>query len=190
MSLLAVFALAAALAMDAFAVSVSASASLPAVSWRHYFRFSFHFGLFQFMMPVIGWALGLSVRSYIEAWDHWIAFALLALVGLNMLREAFSGDEEEGCSGGDPSRGFMLILLAVATSIDAMAVGLSFAMIGESVWIPAVVIGLVCSALTAVGVKLGRILGGSSILGEKASVIGALILFGIGIKILFEHGVF
>lgn len=183
-----VLAIALALAMDAFAVSVSAAATLPAVTWRHYFRFSFHFGLFQFLMPVVGWALGLSVRSYIEAWDHWIAFALLSLVGLNMLREAFFG-EEETHSSGDPSRGVQLIMLAVATSIDAMAVGLSFAMIGVSVWGPAVIIGVVCAAVTAAGVKLGRMLGGSELLGNKVSVLGALVLIGIGVKILYEHGV-
>ncbi len=184
-----VFAIALALAMDAFAVSVSAAASLPSVTWRHYFRFSFHFGLFQFLMPVIGWALGLSVRGYIEAWDHWIAFALLSLVGLNMLREAFFGEEEQAHASGDPSRGVQLVMLAVATSIDAMAVGLSFAMIGVSVWGPAVIIGLVCAAVTAAGVKLGRIIGGSDILGNKVSVLGALVLIGIGVKILYEHGV-
>ena len=188
MTFFTVFAIALALAMDAFAVSVSAAATLPSVTWRHYFRLTFHFGLFQFLMPVIGWALGLSVRSYIEAWDHWIAFALLTLVGLNMLREAWFGEEEEKRSG-DPTRGLQLIMLAVATSIDAMAVGLSFAMIGVSVWGPAVIIGLVCAAVTAAGVKLGRLLGGSDILGNKVSVLGALVLIGIGVKILYEHGV-
>ena len=187
-TLFAVLAIALALAMDAFAVSVSAAATLPSVTWRHYFRLSFHFGLFQFLMPVIGWALGVSVRGYIEAWDHWIAFALLSLVGLSMLREAWSGEEEEEHSG-DPSRGLQLVMLAVATSIDAMAVGLSFAMIGVSVWGPAVIIGLVCAAVTAAGVKLGRILGGSALLGNKVSVLGALVLIGIGVKILHEHGV-
>lgn len=186
---LTVLAIALALAMDAFAVSVSAAATLPVVTWRHYFRLSFHFGLFQFLMPVIGWALGVSVRSYIEAWDHWIAFALLSLVGLNMLREAFFGEEEETHGSGDPSRGVQLVMLAVATSIDAMAVGLSFAMIGVSVWGPAVIIGLVCAAVTAAGVKLGRIIGRSDILGNKVSVLGALVLIGIGVKILYEHGV-
>lgn len=188
MSFLSVLAIAVALAMDAFAVSVSAAATLPVVTWRHYFRLSFHFGLFQFLMPVVGWALGLSVRGYIETWDHWIAFAMLALVGLNMLREAWFGEEEEGASG-DPSRGLQLVMLAVATSIDAMAVGLSFAMLGVSVWWPAAVIGLVCAAITATGVKLGRLLGSSSFLGNKASVLGGLVLIGIGLKILHEHGV-
>ena len=188
MTFLTVFAIALALAMDAFAVSVSAAATLPSVTWRHYFRLSFHFGLFQFLMPVVGWALGVSVRGYIEAWDHWIAFAMLSLVGLNMLREALFGEEEEKRSG-DPTRGVQLIMLSVATSIDAMAVGLSFAMIGVSVWWPAVVIGLVCAAVTAAGVKIGRILGGTRILGNKVSVLGGLVLIGMGIKILHEHGV-
>lgn len=188
MTFLTVFAIALALAMDAFAVSVSAAATLPSVTWRHYFRLSFHFGLFQFLMPVVGWALGVSVRGYIEAWDHWIAFAMLSLVGLNMLREALFGEEEEKRSS-DPTRGVQLIMLSVATSIDAMAVGLSFAMIGVSVWWPAVVIGLVCAAVTAAGVKIGRILGGTRILGNKVSVLGGLVLIGIGIKILHEHGV-
>lgn len=189
MSFLSSLAVAIALAMDAFAVAVSSSASLRRVDIGHYFRMALTFGAFQAAMPVIGWALGISVRSWIEAWDHWIAFGLLLLVGLNMLREAFSGEEEEE-RGGDPSRGATLILLAVATSIDAMAVGLSFSMAGISVWMPALVIGLVCVALTALGIKLGSSLGRSELLGGKAAVVGALVLIGIGVKILHEHGVF
>lgn len=189
MSFLSSFAIALALAMDAFAVSVSSSASLRKVDMGHYFRMALAFGLFQFAMPVIGWLLGLSVRDYIEAWDHWIAFGLLSFVGLNMLREAMGNREEEGPKG-DPSRGVTLILLAVATSIDALAVGLSFSMIGVSVWEPAVIIGLVCAGLTALGVKLGSALGRSEILGGRAAVLGAVVLIGIGVKILYEHGVF
>ena len=125
---------------------------------------------------------------HIETWDHWIAFAMLSLVGLNMLREAWFGEEEESSSG-DPTRGVQLVMLAVATSIDAMAVGLSFAMIGVPVWGPSIIIGLVCAAVTAAGVKLGRILGGTRLLGNKVAVLGGLVLIGIGIKILHEHGV-
>ena len=189
MSFFAILAIALALAMDAFAVSVSAAATLPVITWRHYFRLSFHFGLFQFLMPVIGWFLGVSVHSYIEAWDHWIAFGLLSLVGVNMLREAWSGEEEEAGAGGDPSRGLQLIMLAVATSIDALAVGLSFAMINVSVWWPAAVIGIVCAAVTAAGVKLGRMLGSTSLSGNRAAILGGLVLIGIGVKILHAHGV-
>ena len=189
MSLLSSLAVAIALALDAFAVSVSAGASLRRVDIGHYLRMALTFGVFQAAMPVIGWTLGISVRSWIEAWDHWIAFGLLLLVGLNMLREAFGG-EEEGERGGDPSRGATLLLLAVATSIDAMAVGLSFSMAGISVWMPALVIGLVCAVLTALGIKLGSSLGRSELLGGKAEVLGAFVLIGIGVKILHEHGVF
>ena len=188
-NILAVLAIALALSMDAFAVSVSASATIGSVTWKHYVRLAGAFGFFQFLMPVIGWALGVSVRSYIEAWDHWIAFALLALVGINMLREAFGGGEEEEKSSGDPSRGLQLFMLAVATSIDAMAVGLSFAVIGVSVWGPAILIGLVCAVVTASGVQLGHLLGRSKLLGSRISVLGGLVLIGIGVKILFEHGV-
>ena len=189
MSFLSSLAVAIALAMDAFAVSVSASATLGRVNIGHYLRMSLTFGFFQFAMPVIGWALGLSVKDLIEVWDHWIAFALLFFVGMNMLREAFFGNDEEECQG-DPSRGATLILLAVATSIDALAVGLSFSMAGISVWMPAVIIGLVCAALTALGIRLGSALGRSEFLGKKAAVLGALVLIGIGVKILHEHGVF
>ncbi len=189
MSLLSSFALALALAMDAFAVSVSSSAALKKVEFGHYFRMASAFGFFQFAMPIVGWMLGLSVRGYIEAWDHWIAFCLLAFVGLNMLREA-AGGNGEATRTGDPSRGLTLLLLAVATSIDALAVGLSFSVIGLSVWGPAAVIGLVCAVLTVVGIKLGSVLGSSEVLGGKASVVGALVLIGIGGKILYEHGVF
>lgn len=189
MSVLSSFALAVALAMDAFAVALSSSAALRRISWSHVARMSLAFGFFQFFMPVVGWALGLSVRDFIEAWDHWIAFALLSFVGLNMLREAFGGEDEEQ-QRGDPSRGFTLLLLAVATSIDALAVGLSFSMIGVSVWGPAVIIGLVCAVLTALGVWLGARLGRSDLLGGKAACLGALVLIGIGVKILHEHGVF
>lgn len=188
MSLLSSLAIALALAMDAFAVSISSSSALRQVSLGHFLRMSLTFGLFQFLMPVIGWTLGLSVHDYIEAWDHWIAFGLLTFVGLNMLREAFSEEDEE--QRGDPSRGFTLILLAVATSIDALAVGFSFSMAGIDVWGPAVIIGLVCVALTALGVWLGSRLGRSDLLGGKAAVLGALVLIGIGVNILREHGVF
>ena len=189
MSLLSSFAVALALAMDAFAVALSSSVSLGRADIGHYVRMSLAFGFFQFAMPVIGWALGLSVRSWIEAWDHWIAFALLLAVGLNMLREAFFCEEEGECSG-NPSRGVTLLLLAVATSIDALAVGLSFSMAGISVWMPSAVIGLVCAALTALGIRLGTALGHSELLGGKAALLGAFVLIGIGVNILHEHGVF
>lgn len=189
MSYIEILAIAVALSMDAFAVSVSTSASLKKIQIGHYIRFAPAFGGFQFLMPVLGWLLGISVVQYIEAFDHWIAFGLLALVGGNMIKEALSRDEETQSDKKDPTRGITLLILAVATSIDALAVGLSFSMIGVSVWKPALIIGIVCAAISAIGIKLGALLGNLKMLGEKAGLIGGIVLIGIGLKILFEHGV-
>lgn len=189
MSFIEILALAVALAMDAFAVAVATGVSLPSVTWRHAFRMPASFGLFQFLMPVLGWGMGLSVYKYIEPWDHWIAFAMLVLVGFGMLKEAWSRDGKAPKKG-DVTQGLMLLMLSVATSIDALAVGLSFAMIGVSVWRPALVIGLVCAVITLAGFALGRLAGKSTLLGKKAQVLGALVLFGIGVRILHEHQVF
>ncbi|MCK5195152.1 MAG: manganese efflux pump, partial [Desulfobulbaceae bacterium] len=104
--------------MDAFAVSIATGVSLKDVSFRQTFRLSWHFGLFQAMMPVIGWSAGLSIRAYIEGYDHWVAFVLLAFVGINMIREAFQHDKGEEQKK-DPTKGVTLVILSVATSIDA-----------------------------------------------------------------------
>lgn len=200
MTLFALFALAVALAMDAFAVAVATGIRLGTVTPRQTFRLAFHFGLFQFFMPVLGWFLGLTVRGFIERWDHWVAFALLGFIGFNMIRESFAhedGDEQEGRHAADalthpsdPTRGFSLIMLSVATSIDALAVGLSFALLKVSVWFPSAVIGVVCAALTTAGQYLGKTLSRAEALGKRAELIGGLVLIAIGLKILHEHGVF
>ena len=200
MTLLSLFALALALAMDAFAVAVATGIRLGVVTGRQVFRLAFHFGLFQFLMPLAGWFLVLTVRGFIERWDHWVAFALLAFIGVNMLREAASrrdGAEEEQrhaadalAHPADPTRGFSLLMLSVATSIDALAVGLSFSLLNMSVWFPAAVIGVVCCVLTALGLWLGKTLSRAEILGRRAELAGGLVLLAIGFKILYEHGVF
>ena len=201
MTLFAIFALAVALAMDAFAVAVATGIRLGAATGRQTFRLAFHFGLFQFFMPVLGWFLGLTVRGFIEQWDHWVAFALLGFIGVNMIRESF-GQERDADDGGsrqaadalahpsDPTRGFSLIMLSVATSIDALAVGLSFALLNMSVWFPSAVIGVVCAVLTTAGLYLGKTLSRAEALGKRAELIGGLVLLVIGLKILHEHGVF
>ena len=120
---------------------------------------------------------------------HWIAFLLLACVGGKMIVEAVREEHEAG-EGADPTRGRMLVTLPVATSIDSLAVGLSFAVLGISVWLPALVIGLVAALLTAVGLRLGCLLGAASRLGARAEIAGGLVLIAIGVKILAEHGVF
>lgn len=177
-----------ALAVDAFAVSLAAGVSLCQVNGRQVFRLAWHFGLFQAGMNILGWLGGLTVRPLIEAFDHWLAFGLLAFVGGKMIWEAIREAKEED-EGTDPTRGRMLITLSIATSIDSLAVGLGFAVLEISVWFPALIIGLVASALTAMGLRLGCMLGSASRLGSRAEIAGGLVLIAIGLKILHEHGV-
>ncbi|MCM2265322.1 MAG: manganese efflux pump MntP family protein [Desulfuromonadales bacterium] len=184
MDILTLLGIAVALAMDAFAVALGTGMNLATLTGRHLFRLGFHFGLFQALMPVIGWLAGLTVQQRIAAWDHWIAFGLLAFVGGHMLWEARAEAHEEK-SANDPTRGLSLVLLSVATSIDALAVGFSLSMLGVSIWTPALVIGLVAGVLTVVGMLLGRKVGDRW--GPRVEIVGGLVLIGIGVKILVEH---
>ena len=177
-------ALAVALAMDAFAVAIITGLTLNPLTGRHVFRLAFHFGLFQALLPLIGWAAGKAVHAYISAVDHWVAFGLLAFIGGKMVWEALH-DKSEEQSLADPTSGWSLVALSIATSIDALAVGLSLAMVGSTIALPAVVIGLVAAAFTATGMVLGRQIGARW--GQRVEVIGGLILIAIGAKILAEH---
>ncbi len=181
-----IFALAVALAMDAFAVAIATGVRLKRVSLRQFFRLAWHFGLFQALMPIIGWAAGLTVRDQIERFDHWIAFGLLTFVGVNMIREACKL-EEDAKEKHDPTRGLTLVMLSVATSIDALAVGLTISMLQVSIWLPAIIIGLVAGAFTVVGLHLGKSVGSAERLSPVAGVLGGVVLLGIGVKILIEH---
>lgn len=183
MDWLTIFGIALALAMDAFAVALAAGAVLNPLTGRHLFRLGFHFGLFQALMPIAGWTIGMTVQKWIAAYDHWIAFGLLAFVGVRMIKEALDEEREE--EGTDPTRGLTMVMLSVATSIDALAVGLTIAMLGVSVWAPAAVIGVVAGALTVAGMLLGRRLGDDW--GKRVEVCGGLVLCIIGLKILLEH---
>ncbi len=171
------------LAMDAFAVAVAASVAREKLDKRCVFRLSFHFGLFQFFMPILGWAAGLTVEGLVKTWDHWAAFVLLSAIGGKMLYESTRGAET--AFRGDPTRGLSLVILSVATSIDALAVGFSFAMLGADVWYPAAVIGGVAFLMTALGMVLGSKLGAR--FGKKSEAAGGLVLIAIGAKILAEH---
>ena len=185
MAWLQVLLIAVGLSMDAVAVALATGASDRTNGARAAFRLSFHFGLFQFLMPIAGWALALSVRGYIEAYDHWIAFGLLWLVGLRMLWEAFRHKEMEERGGADPSRGMALVALSVATSIDALAVGISLAFLDEAILWPSVLIGCTTGALSLGGVWVGRKLGDR--LGANMEIIGGLLLLGIGVQIVLSH---
>lgn len=171
------------LAMDAFAVAVATGLALERVTPRHTFRLAFHFGLFQFLMPVIGWLVGRQLAESVGQWDHWVAFGLLAFVGGKMIREAF-GDEEAG-ERSDPTRGLMLVTLSVATSLDALAVGLSIALLETPILMPSVVIGLVAGGLTMVGIRFGSRLGQRC--GFWAELAGGIVLLAIGARVLFTH---
>lgn len=175
--------LALALAMDAFAVALGTGAVLTRLTGRHLFRLGFHFGLFQALMPVIGWLAGQTIIQWVSAWDHWIAFSLLALIGGRMIHEACS--DEEKTEDRDPTKGLSLVLLSIATSIDALAVGFSLSVIGVSIWLPSLIIGLVAGILTVVGMLMGGRIGDRW--GSRVEIFGGVILICIGLKILAEH---
>jgi putative Mn2+ efflux pump MntP len=184
MSLWEILVIAVGLSMDAAAVSLAASASNRAPGGRATFRLSFHFGLFQAIMPVAGWALGVNVAPYIASVDHWVAFGLLGLVGGRMIHSALTGP-----AGGelprDPSRGTTLVMLSVATSIDALAIGLTLAMLGAAIWYPAVVIGVVTGSLSLAAILVGRRVGAAA--GTRMEIVGGVALIAIGVRILVEH---
>ncbi|MBE1236744.1 manganese efflux pump [Phaeovibrio sulfidiphilus] len=184
----AILILALALAMDAFAVALVTGLRMRCNAAQT-LRMALAFGGFQALMPLAGWFLGLTVRSHIEAFDHWIAFGLLGFVGFRMLKEAWEGHPPEDCS--DPTRGMTLLMLAIATSLDALAVGGSLSLLNIDILTPALVIGAVCFAMTAIGLHLGRlVVRASTRLDRWANALGGLVLIGIGVRILFEHGVF
>ncbi len=169
--------------MDAFAVSLGIGTTGQARSARPVFRLSFHMGLFQGGLAVLGWLAGASIASLIEAFDHWVALVLLLIVGGRMIRAGLRADSE--ISENDPSRGVHLVVISVATSIDAMAVGLGMAMLKVSILFPSLVIAVVASAFSLVGLLAGGKLGER--FGKRMEVLGGLILIGIGLRILFTH---
>jgi putative Mn2+ efflux pump MntP len=170
------------LALDAFAVALVVGSSGYGRQLRPAMRLAFHFGWFQFMMPVIGWWAGRWLERLIVAYDHWVAFALLAGVGGHMLWEACDADESQ--PAGDPTRGMRMVALSVATSIDALAVGVSLAMIQVEIWYPSVVTGLVTGTLALGGVHLGNRLHRG--FGRRIEVLGGVVLIAVGLRILWS----
>jgi putative Mn2+ efflux pump MntP len=183
MSLTTIFLLAVGLGLDAFSVAIGIGAANHKKSWAPVLRLSFAFGLFQFVMPLIGWLAGSTVVGLIQSFDHWVAFALLAVVGGKMIWEGFQAEGDE--AKGDRTLGWPLFLLSIATSIDALAVGFSFSLLKTPILFPAVIIGMVCFWMTAVGMIFGKRL--ARIFGRKVEILGGLVLIAIGVKILIEH---
>ena len=183
MDVLTILFIAIGLAMDAFAVSLGIGTTERSTEARARFRLAFHFGLFQCLMPIIGWVAGSTVSRWIAPIDHWVAFALLAYVGVNMIRSGINPEQESYTS--DPSRGKTLVVLAVATSIDALAVGLSLAMLEVAIITPSIVIGVITYSLSMVGLFAGNKLGEK--FGKRMEVVGGLILIGIGLRVVITH---
>ena len=174
------------LSMDAFAVSVCKGLSVTRVKPKHMAAAGLYFGGFQGLMPLIGFLLGVNFRSLIERFDHWIAFVLLGLIGISMLREAFDAEEDCCCDDSHSDFSFRAMLpLAVATSIDALAVGVTFAFLSVDI-VPAVLlIGCITFVLSALGIKIGNVFGAKY--RAKAEIAGGIILILMGTKILLEH---
>lgn len=183
MNFISILIIAIGLGMDAFSVAIGVGATVRALSFMPVFRLSFYFGLFQVLMPIAGWFAGMTVANIIAGYDHWIAFGLLAFVGGKMIKESFS--KEEKIHASDPTKGVTLIILSVATSIDALAVGLSFAFLKIPILYPSIIIGIVAFVMTAIGMFFGERLG--KVVGKRVEIVGGVILIGIGVKILIDH---
>ncbi|HOO73814.1 MAG TPA: manganese efflux pump MntP family protein [Tepiditoga sp.] len=175
------FIIPAALAMDAFAVSIGIGIYLISVTKKQILNVSFHFGFFQFIMPIIGYFLAKSFSRYIQNFDHWIAFVLLVYIGINMIIES----KDDCCKKTDPTKEKNLIILSIATSIDAMAIGIAFAALGKNIFIPAVSTGIITFIMSFIGVYGGCFLGKK--FGKLMEIFGGIVLIIIGSKILIEH---
>ncbi|MBQ8299721.1 MAG: manganese efflux pump [Clostridia bacterium] len=182
MNLIGIILIAIGLAMDAFAVAVCKGLSIPKLEVKNAIKVGAYFGAFQGMMPIIGYFLGISFEKTVSRVDHWIAFFLLGFIGANMIKEAFCKCENDTNDKLDVKT---MITLAVATSIDALTVGVTFAFLQVNIWIAALMIGIITFVLSMVGVKIGNKFGNKY--GKKAELFGGFILIIMGTKILLEH---
>lgn len=182
MGVIEIFLLGVGLAMDAFAVSICKGLSMKKMEWKKAIVIALYFGVFQALMPVVGFLLGVGFEEKITSIDHWIAFGLLSIIGINMIREAFDDKENEENDSVDFKS---MIVLAVATSIDALAVGVTFAFLRVNVILAVAIIGIVTFIISMCGVKIGNVFGDKY--ESKAEVAGGVILILLGLKILLEH---
>ena len=186
MGFIELFVLAIGLSMDAFAVSICKGLGTKKASVKGMLSCGVWFGGFQALMPLIGFLLGSIFAKQIVAVDHWVAFVLLAFIGANMLKEAFTKEDEGECDGNADFSVKTMLTMAIATSIDALAIGISLAMVGDvNIWVAILLIGVVTCVLSAFGVKIGSIFGDR--FEKKAQIAGGVILILLGIKILLEH---
>ncbi|MBN1628002.1 MAG: manganese efflux pump [Deltaproteobacteria bacterium] len=183
MTLIAVFLIALALAMDAFAVSVASGIAIKKLRIGHAFTIALWFGIFQSIMPLIGWIGGVSLRDLLSSIDHWVIFGLLLFIGLKMIWEAFQIEPIE--KGLNPLDVRVLFTLSLATSVDALATGVSFALLGIPVVMPVLIIGAVTFILSFAGVWIGDRSG--DFFGKKMEIVAGIILIAIGVKVLISH---
>lgn len=170
------------LAMDAFAVSVCKGLAMKKMSWKKAIIIGLYFGIFQAVMPVIGYFLGTTFERFITNVDHWVAFILLVGIGINMVKEAFDKESENRNDNVDVKT---MLVLSIATSIDALAIGITFACLKIHIVMPVITIGLITFIISVIGVKIGNQFGDKY--GKKAEIMGGVILILLGIKILLEH---
>jgi putative Mn2+ efflux pump MntP len=185
MSLPTIILIALALAMDAFAVSLGTGVTMCKMHLRHALRMAAFFGAFQAFMPIAGWSIGRFAADLIKSYDHWVAFALLAMVGGKMLYEAVRVEKESGEEKYDPHNVYMLLALAFATSIDAAAVGISLSFLQVAIIQPSLIIGASTFVISLAGVFIGCKAG--NVFGRKIEIAGGLVLIGIGVKIVIAH---
>ena len=183
LDLLSIFLIAIGLSIDCFAVAVSGSVLLKTPSAIQVFRTSLAFGAFQVFMPVLGWLAGQTIVDLVAEYDHWVAFSLLAAVGGRMIWNSFRSDESR-TDNLDITKGLSLLVLSIATSIDALAVGLSFAFLETNIVLASIIIGAVAFAFTTIGFLIGRKVG--KLAGERAEAFGGIVLIAIGLRILIS----
>ena len=183
MTLVEILIIAVGVSMDAFAVSICKGLSVSRLRLRNVLSVALWFGGFQALMPLIGYFLGVSFADFVSSVDHWIAFVLLGIIGGNMIREAFGKDDDEHSDSDFSFR--TMLALAIATSIDALAIGVSFAFLKVNIWEAVILIGLITGAFSAMGIFVGNVFG--SRYKSRAELAGGIILIAMGLKILLEH---
>jgi manganese efflux pump family protein len=185
MSLITIVLLALALAMDAFAVSLSTGVTMCRMHLRKALRMAAFFGVFQAIMPIAGWSVGSFAADLIKSFDHWIAFGLLSIIGGKMIYEALRSKDTAGEEKKDPHNIYLLLTLSFATSIDAAAVGISLSFLNVAIIQPSIIIGIITFFVSLLGTQIGCKVG--DLFGSKIEVLGGLVLIGIGVKILIQH---
>lgn len=184
MNFLATVALSLAMSTDAFAVAVGKGAAMQKPNLRQALRIGLIFGVIETLTPLIGWAIGNAASQYVEAWDHWIAFGMLVVLGLRMIWESFGKDDKD--EGAEQVQSFaLLVITGIATSIDAMAVGASLAFINANIYVIAAAIGFSTFIMVTTGIMIGRAVG--TVIGKRAELLGGVVLILIGSTILYEH---